>query len=126
MSNDDQIGSVTPHRTSLNDSVDPQRLPKLPGNDLSSLKSVDYERLVDGHAKVITAVSCLEISEKELEELIIELVESSGEPLVISDLHKTALWSSDLFSPQRYVILRSSIEADRRRNRFCLRSHWLD
>ncbi|CBQ72951.1 related to c-module-binding factor [Sporisorium reilianum SRZ2] len=98
-----------------NNAFDPQTLLGLRGSFLTSSEPVDYESLVNdnGKFKPVSAISCLEISEEELEVLIIAIVEQQGEPLVISDLDKCPAWSSDLFTPQRYESLRPSVEADR-------------
>ncbi|GAC94106.1 predicted hydroxylase [Pseudozyma hubeiensis SY62] len=114
VSGSEQLGLETASAASSDNSVDPETLLGIRGSYLSSYDPVDYESLVNsnGNLKRISAVSCLEVSEKDLEEIIIELVENQGEPLVISDLHKTQAWSSDLFSLQGYESLRPSVTAD--------------
>uniref|UniRef100_V5E5X5 JmjC domain-containing protein n=2 Tax=Kalmanozyma brasiliensis (strain GHG001) TaxID=1365824 RepID=V5E5X5_KALBG len=69
----------------------------------SSSAPIDYESLISegGKAKPIPAVSCLDVLEDDLEQLIIQLVETQGEPMVITDLHKTSAWNSDLFDPHK-------------------------
>lgn len=114
VSESEQLGPETAGTASSDNNVDPETLLGLRGSYLSSYDPVNYESLVNsnGNLKRVSAVSCLEVSAQDLEEIIIELVENQGEPLVISDLHKTQAWSSDLFSLQRYGSLRPSMNAD--------------
>ncbi|SPO25909.1 related to c-module-binding factor [Ustilago trichophora] len=86
-----------------------------PTSFLTSSESVNYGTLTKegGKFKTIPTISCLDVSEDELEQLIRGLVEAQGEPLIISDLHKTAAWSSALFNPNKYEQLRTSQQAGR-------------
>ncbi|KAJ1033058.1 hypothetical protein NDA16_000337 [Ustilago loliicola] len=74
------------------------------GSFLSSTEPVNYESLLGDKQKFtpVSVVSCLALSEEEMDDLIIDHVEEQGLPLVISDLHKTAAWSSDSFSLDKY------------------------
>ena len=100
---------------SANPVEDSDPLRELRGSFLTSTEPLDYDELMakaGGNLKTIPVVSCLEATEEELQELIVDLVENSGEPLIISDLHKTAAWSADLFTPQSYAQLKPSKEPD--------------
>ncbi|KAJ1025496.1 hypothetical protein NDA13_004305 [Ustilago tritici] len=79
------------------------------GSFLTSTEPVNYESLLANKRKVtpVSVVSCLTLTEEELDNLIVDHVEEQCLPLVISDLHKTAAWSSDLFNLEKYQHLAS-------------------
>ncbi|KAI3492762.1 hypothetical protein L1887_42559 [Cichorium endivia] len=90
--------------STLHPSPDQASLQRLRGSFLTSSTPLDYDSLLKESDKFtsIPVVSCLSISDKELQELIIEQLEVQCLPLVISDLHRLPDWSSDLFSPAAY------------------------